>query len=54
MDAENEERVPTEKWRTLPERVDPAEMVETVDPDPQVEQIRAVNYGSEFIRIDHG
>ncbi|GHJ46190.1 hypothetical protein Cs7R123_35320 [Catellatospora sp. TT07R-123] len=47
------ERAPTEKWRTLPERVDLDQLVETVDLEPRVEHVRAVNYGAEFIRIDH-
>ncbi|MBV1849835.1 hypothetical protein [Catellatospora tritici] len=49
-----EERAATEKWRALPDRIHPSQLVETIDPDPRVEEIQAVNYGAEFIRIDHG
>ena len=53
MEQKAERREPTEKWRHLPERVDPSQMVEMVDRDPQVEEIQAVSYGQEYIRIDH-
>ncbi|BCJ76344.1 hypothetical protein CS0771_58880 [Catellatospora sp. IY07-71] len=49
-----EQRVPTDKWRTLPARVEPSELVETVDTSPQVEEIEVVNIGQECIRITHG
>ncbi|MDI1460215.1 hypothetical protein QEZ54_04475 [Catellatospora sp. KI3] len=53
-DRVSHERAPTEKWRALPDRVHPSQLVETIDPDPRVAEIRSVNYGAEFIRIDHG
>ena len=53
MEHEDEHREPTEKWRHLPERIDPSQMVEMVERDPQVEEIQAVNYGQEYIRIEH-
>jgi hypothetical protein len=53
MEQKDERREPTEKWRYLPERIDPSQMVEMVDRDPQVEEIQAVSYGQEYIRIEH-
>lgn len=53
MEQKDERREPTEKWRNLPERIDPSQMVEMVDRDPQVEEIHAVSYGQEYIGIEH-
>ncbi|GIH03867.1 hypothetical protein Rhe02_19340 [Rhizocola hellebori] len=50
---QRDERKPTEKWRHLPERIEPSQMVEMVDRDPQVEEIQAVSFGQDYIRFEH-